>query len=309
MSTGRGPGFIGMLMALVVLAGFGLLYVFVLDAEASQGASVETIIKNQEYDIEAYKAQIADYSVVTDTIPIIEEISSKLETLKKSAPEREAKVATLRENLSGLEKSFKDTAAAFTSYKEQYRSMVRNKAVGEQLEQLALKSGNVYKKVEIREVSSVGIQIRHEDGQKRVPFEELPEEMQERFQFDSVEKDKQLAQELENLKRHEGLVDPAPESAPGKDVAESKGTEEGDAARKKQIKKAINDMEIRIARARTEYSVLHSDASMADADAADGRRNSRTVANRSAGIRAKMQAKQSEISALMRQLAALKSAR
>ena len=307
MSTGRGPGFIGMLMALVVLAGFGLLYVFVLDAEAGRGASVQTIIKNQEYDIEAYKAQIADYSVVTDTIPIIEEINTKLEALKKSAPDREAKVANVRERFSAVEKSFKETAAAFTSYKDQYRSVVRNKAVGEQFDQLALKSGNVYRKVEIREVSPVGIQIRHEDGQKRVAFEELPDEMQERFQFDNGEKDKQLALELENLKLHENVVEGTP--VPGKETAGGKGTAtEGD-ERKKQVRKAINDMEIRIARARTEYSVLQSEASMADADAADGRRNSRSVENRSQGIRVKIQAKQSEISSLMRQLSALKAAR
>jgi hypothetical protein len=61
MSSGRGPGVIGMLMALVVLVGFGVLFMFATD-EGFQGGdqSIESIIKHQAGDIESLKGGIAN---------------------------------------------------------------------------------------------------------------------------------------------------------------------------------------------------------------------------------------------------------
>ena len=48
MSSGRGPGVIGMVMALIVLLGFGLLFTFAYDEEAQGGdQSIESVIAHQ----------------------------------------------------------------------------------------------------------------------------------------------------------------------------------------------------------------------------------------------------------------------
>ena len=48
MSSGRGPGVIGMVMALIVLLGFGLLFMFAFD-EGLQGGSqsIQSVIAQQ----------------------------------------------------------------------------------------------------------------------------------------------------------------------------------------------------------------------------------------------------------------------
>lgn len=75
------------------------------------------------------------------------------------------------------------------------REEVRRLAVGQIIEKLETLRGDVYENVTIKEVSPIGIAIRHDAGSRRVPFEELTLEMQRQFLFDPKEKEKALAQE------------------------------------------------------------------------------------------------------------------
>ena len=46
MSSGRGPGFIGLLLALLIVGGFGALYVLVFDSEMQgKGVTIESVIR------------------------------------------------------------------------------------------------------------------------------------------------------------------------------------------------------------------------------------------------------------------------
>lgn len=75
------------------------------------------------------------------------------------------------------------------------REEARRQAVGQVIAKLETLKGDVYENVTIREVSPIGIAIRHDAGSRRVPFEELPLEMQQQFLFDPKEKEKALADE------------------------------------------------------------------------------------------------------------------
>jgi hypothetical protein len=75
------------------------------------------------------------------------------------------------------------------------REEARRQAVGQVIAKLETLKGDVYENVTIREVSPIGIAIRHDAGSRRVPFEELPLEMQRQFLFDPKEKEKALADE------------------------------------------------------------------------------------------------------------------
>ena len=59
LSSSRGPGVIGTLLALLVLVGFGTLYLFVFD-EGLQGGqkTIEAVIRDQGLEIENHKIQI-----------------------------------------------------------------------------------------------------------------------------------------------------------------------------------------------------------------------------------------------------------
>jgi hypothetical protein len=75
------------------------------------------------------------------------------------------------------------------------REEARRQAVGQVIAKLETLKGDVYENVTIRDVSPIGIAIRHDAGSRRVPFEELSLEMQRQFLFDPKEKEKALADE------------------------------------------------------------------------------------------------------------------
>ena len=58
MSSGRGPGVIGMVMALFVLLGFGLLFTLAFDEGfQGEGITIEAEIANQAKAINGYMSQ------------------------------------------------------------------------------------------------------------------------------------------------------------------------------------------------------------------------------------------------------------
>jgi hypothetical protein len=67
--------------------------------------------------------------------------------------------------------------------------------VGEDLGDITTASGRTYQQVKIRKVEHTGIQITDTTGPKSIDSAELPQELQERFQFD--EKLKKAVQEKE----------------------------------------------------------------------------------------------------------------
>lgn len=207
MSSGRGPGVIGMVMALFVLIGFGLLFMFAFD-EGFQGGeqSIESLIAQQTKDIEKSKDAVTSGQELLNLAPARVSKAKELASLKSknqgfldSIEGLKRKVGAANSGLIELEKSFE-------SYKNEYRAFVRGKAKGETMAKLETRGGDVYEDVNIREVSAIGIQIRHKGGQKRIPFEDLPDAMQDHFQFDPNQKVEAVASENAARADHEAAV-------------------------------------------------------------------------------------------------------
>ena len=188
MSSGRGPGVIGTLIALVVLGGFGVLSIFVFD-EGLQGGEkkIEAVIRDQALLIESNRSAAEDYR----------KRIAKLDDLKsvgKQADEMKSKVENLAAKSAGLTAAKEEAAAAVAAatadwekYKDEYRASEWAAAVGEDLGELKSLSGRVYSQVKIRKVDHTGMQITDATGPKAISSDELPLELQDRFQFD-VEK-------------------------------------------------------------------------------------------------------------------------
>ncbi len=196
MSSGRGPGVIGMIMALIVLLGFGVLFMFAFD-EGAQGGdqSIESVIAYQAKDIVASEA-LRDSNLTTLAKAPVRVVNAKeLARLKREEQSMQEKIAGLKSGVEAGKAAIATRNAATEAYKDEYRALVRGKAKGEIMPKLETTTGAVYTNVNIREVTAVGIQIRHDDGQKRIPFEDLPESMKDHFQFDPKQKEKALAQE------------------------------------------------------------------------------------------------------------------
>lgn len=203
MSSAKGPGVIGLLLALTVLGGFLILGTLTLD-EAFQGGgrTINSVIREQKDEIDRHKARLGDLKEDLARMAVREQISKKLDIRISEIKSREeslakAKLASVRllEEIDGIQQALED-------YKSRYRTKVRNAAKESSMEQLETLSGRVYHQVEVREVNSVGMLISHRDGSTRIPYRDLPVDMQDHFQFDLEEKERKAAAEALARKKH-----------------------------------------------------------------------------------------------------------
>lgn len=210
MSSGRGPGVVGMLLALVVVAGFGLLFLFAFD-DGMQGAdqSIESVIAQQSKDITALKSSITESGKGLEAGPALEAKAKELKSVSNGNLTDAARIEELRKSIAALKEAVASGLSTFEKYKDEYRAFARNQAKGEEIPSLKTLSGTVYEKVKIKEVTAIGMQITHNDGFKRIPYEDLPADLQDRFQFDAKQKQQAIAAESNANKEHEKSVEEA----------------------------------------------------------------------------------------------------
>jgi len=189
LTSSRGPGVIGTLLALLVLVGFGTLYIFVFD-EGLQGGqkTIESVIRDQAGDIENTKIQIENAK------KRIEE-AAVAKSKAREADEQAARNAGLVKQIGELTAAKAAAAeevtqahAAWEQYKDQYRQSEWTSAVGEKMADIKTPSGQVFTNVEVKGVDHTGVRISHSAGSKTIAPEDLPPELFDRFQFDLAKK-------------------------------------------------------------------------------------------------------------------------
>ncbi len=304
MSSGRGPGVIGMVMALVVLIGFGLLFMYASDESERVGQSIESVISRQAKEIDGQEATIIFEKKKLDQGPQLIANSKELTAIKRE-------IQTLKNDSSHLvnrvEKAKAEIALsiqALADYKDEYRAYARGKAKGETIAKLETLTGVVYNDVTIREVTPIGIQIRHADGHKRIPFEELPEAMKDHFQFDPNQKVQALAAESATRAVHEASVAVAEDLAGQQmDVQKGKDAE----AAKAKLRKDIVAKEAAIASIKQDITGLEADLGRAAADAASARASGKMHLNQSGSISANIRSKQGRIATLQAEVVQMKA--
>ncbi len=207
LTSSRGPGVIGTLLALLIIVGFGTLYMFVFD-EGLQGGGkrIEAVIRDQGLEIDGLQKHIANSR---------ERIAEGQAFVKQAdgITQLEARAELERKRIAGLETD-RDAAQAeleaahkkFEDYKDAYRASEWAAAVGERFEELKTASGVVYNRAVIRKVDHIGVEITDETGNRRIDSAELPSELQDRFQFDSDKKEAAATEEDEIFKTHSGNV-------------------------------------------------------------------------------------------------------
>lgn len=293
-----------MVMALMVLLGFGLLFMFASDESQGAGQSIESLIRQQSRDIEGYQSGITHGRKTLELAPARLTAAKDLTRFKRETQALEETITGLKTKVEAAKAAIVTTTNAWEAYKDEYRAYARGKAKGETMDQLETRTGTVYSNVNIREVTAVGIQIRHGEGQKRIPFEELPEAMQDRFQFDPKQKDALLAAEKATHSQLEADVAVANEIEGQKmDVQRQKDAE---AAREKTMED-IAVKEGQIAALREEIRGLEGDMDRAAADAASARAAGRMHINKSGNISGNIRSKQTRISSLQSEVARMKS--
>lgn len=200
LTSSRGPGVIGTFLALFVLVGFGTLYMFVFD-EGLQGGQkkIEAVIRDQGMMIETYKTQIEDSKNRIEKSKRLKEVAKEAGDLKLRVDNAVKRLAELREAKKAAEAAVAAADEAWAKYRDEYRASEWAAAEGEELGDITTVSGRKYEKVKIRKVDHLGIQIIDTTGPKAIASEELPPELQDRFQFDEEIKRKVVSEGERNL--------------------------------------------------------------------------------------------------------------
>ncbi|QTN31351.1 hypothetical protein HZ994_03065 [Akkermansiaceae bacterium] len=304
-TSARGPGVIGMIMALIVLLGFGLLFMFAFE-EGSQGGgrSLASVIRENTSVIANLKSDIASGASKMDQAPRLKEISSKLsssvslnKSLSLQISEKKNEIAGLKENLAVLEREWED-------YRNTYRSFVREKAGGTSMPELKTSDGTVYVDVDIRSVSAIGMDIRHRDGFKRIGFEELPADLQDYYQFDKDQMHAEAEREAKVRLKHDKAV-----AAAGRVADERKAEEMAKKAQENREKTllAIAAKESQAKAIEDEISQIERDIVAAEAAASAARAAGKMHLNKSGSLRGTLNSKRNALSQLRAEILRLQS--
>jgi len=305
MSSGRGPGVIGMVMALVVLLGFGLLFTFAFD-EGLQGGeqTIESVIAGQVKEIDRLKHNIQSGELMLATSSSRNAAARDFSRVKAENGAGKDRIAKLKESVAATQTAIGEREQAFDNYKDQYRAFVRGGAKGKTMESLQTLTGVTYKNVTIKEVSAVGIQVRHEEGQKRIPFEELPDEMKDYYQFDPNQKEKAVALENAARDKHEAEADVA-NAAMDEKLAQDR--EKAKAEARVRTLAQISQKESQITGLLSDIRNLEREQDRAEAAAASARAAGNIVINKGSSIGGKIRAKQNQVGVLQAEIANMKA--
>jgi chromosome segregation ATPase len=196
MSSSRGPGLIGTLLALLVLVGFGSLYLFVFDEEMQgKGQSIESAIRDQKRKIDSLNGRVEAGSKQLEDAPARIKRDHEFAALTRRLGESRAKAENLKASTESLGKDIDALRRKFDDYKDLYRAQVRGEAAGIQYDELKTVSGRTFQKVVVKKVDAVGMNFQHVNGTGRADFDDLPAEVQDFFQYDP--KQKELAKQQE----------------------------------------------------------------------------------------------------------------
>ncbi len=200
LTSSRGPGVIGTLLALLVLVGFGTLYLFVFD-EGLQGGhkTIEGVIREQAMEIDGSKVEIENAKKRLEQANIAkakareaDELTTRNANLAKQIEELTAAKAAAAEEVA-------KATADWEAYKDQYRESEWASAVGDKMPDIKTPSGEVFTNVEVKAVDHTGVRISHSAGGKTISPEDLPPDLFDRFQFDLAKK--------EEIEKEEAIVE------------------------------------------------------------------------------------------------------
>jgi chromosome segregation ATPase len=307
MSSGRGPGVVGMLMALMVLVGFGILFMYASgDMARPASQSIEFIVAEQSKEIQSNSMHLEALKKVLSKLPERDAMKNSLTEKKQSIKTGQEKIANLKSNVQSKQAEIAVEEAKLETYKNEYRAHVRNKAKGQTMETLTTRNGSVYKNVNIREVTAVGLQIRHDDGLKRIQFEELSDELMDYYQYDPNQKQKALQKEEETRTLHEAEVAQA-QAINSEQLAQQQSL---DAERKnKETQRQIVERESRMSQIRSEIQNLKEQKRRAKGEASAAKSGGKLYIDRRVNYDADIQFKQSQIEQLAAEISQLKNSR
>ncbi len=181
LTSSKGPGVIGTLLALVVLVGFGSLMLLVNDTSAGSGLGGQ--IREKEAGVISAESRIKKWEATAVEYSQNRKQKDELESLQRSLGRKQTEVTQAAAGVEEAKGGLAEVVQNFEEYKQKYRIAERARAIGETMETLNTKDGDVYEQVKVLAVTPIGMKIMHKRGNTRVEYTRLPDEIQDRFQF------------------------------------------------------------------------------------------------------------------------------
>ncbi len=185
LTSSRGPGVIGTFLAVIVLAGFCGLGMMVLNSDPVGPTPEAQVAKLKDRIIE-YNEKITDKEAELATYENFQALVPQRNIQQKQSEMREQRLSALQAKLIEEESQLEDLGNSFEEYKNDYRKNERLIARGEVIDLSEVK-GTRFKNAEILSVNALGMRVGIASGPKNISYGELPESLQDRFQFNAVE--------------------------------------------------------------------------------------------------------------------------
>lgn len=300
ISNERAPLAIGLFLAVAVVVGLCMFMLAVDESLFTAGKpKLSSTINQQARELATLREEAAIQSKKAERL---ENLSASLKTLQLGNLDRSKKIKSLTDELTAATRERMQTTGEFQAYKERYRDEIRGKAKGKTIERMVTKSGTVYENITIRQVTPIGMLIRHDSGSKRIPFEELPADLQDLYQFDPEEKDAALAQEKSMHRSHEESV----ARSNAENSIASRNTQSD--SERQRIQTALTTKQARIGSLHGEISSLQRSISSEEAKLRRAESDSRIGGiSRAPDMKIKLAKKQEELSQLNQQVAILQA--
>ena len=189
------------IVAIGVLSAWVLVSKFKSGELSFGGGSLQQKVAKKEAKVESLKEQLVAARERLAQRGEEQGKATRLADMKAELQELGEANLTAMSKLESLNKAVTETEEMFAIYRQRYRKSVRDKAIGTKMEKLTTISGRTYHQAEIKSIGALGMNITHRDGSARIPYKELPMDMQELYQFDDAEALAQKKREAERRRQ------------------------------------------------------------------------------------------------------------
>ena len=202
ITTFRGLGILGATLSIIVVACFVMFGSLALDKRFAGGQdTIEYKISQNRDKLSGIKDRMAQTEAKLVRFDELEQSAAELASLQLSIQEKRDANARSRSQVDSLRDEIKYAEDSLAAHKRLYRNMVRERSVGTTMEKLLTLDGKTYHQVTIKSIGAMGMNITHRDGSRRIPFRDLPVDMQRKYMFSEEEAQAQHQKEQDLLEQ------------------------------------------------------------------------------------------------------------
>jgi hypothetical protein len=189
-------------LSLIVITGVGLSMLADRRFQfSSNNKEIESVIANESEQLADLQARLQTEQASFDKLDHPRQLGAReADEHLARLPLNRAKLTKLRTTAATLQTEASSCEDSIAAYRKSYRNQVWQGAIGEKHAEIPLRSGRRYLAATILRVTTVGLEISHQDGLARIDFIDLDQAWQERFQWQHGERQSTTAGETDATK-------------------------------------------------------------------------------------------------------------